>query len=159
MEIALRDSNQAAFEAVADCAANSPTDPAWEVLAGIHKKLLEDHAAAIRSLQVPQSSCCSLQAVGCFQVGLLPQVLSISCWLTCDRTDHRRGIQALSFTGQSLSKNVLFGYSVHVACSMQYSILTCPAKHCMQGCLQHQKHLLATMSCVHGHCLKTKKAP
>ena len=75
METALRDSNRAALEAVAAYAADSPTDPAWEVLAGIHKKLLKDHAAAMRSLQVSQSSCCSLQAAGCFQAGLLPQVL------------------------------------------------------------------------------------
>ena len=66
METALRDSNQAAFEAVAGYAANTPTDPAWEVLAGIHKKLLDNRAAAMRSLRVPQSSCCSLQAAGCF---------------------------------------------------------------------------------------------
>ena len=52
----------------------SQTDPASEFLADLQKKLLADHAVGMRTLQVLQSSCCSLQAAGCFQAGLLTQV-------------------------------------------------------------------------------------
>ena len=75
VEAALRTTNQTALNAVATYASSSPTDPAWEALGGIHKELVEGHAVAMHRLQVPQASCCSLQAASCFQAGLLTQVL------------------------------------------------------------------------------------
>lgn len=75
--VALMSSSEAAANSLVSYASDSCTDHAWANLAEVRTKLLLDQAAATQKMKVPQATCVSLQAAGCFQAGLMSQVTSV----------------------------------------------------------------------------------
>ena len=79
MEVALLSSNKAAVSSLVSRERDSCTDHAWENLAEVRAQLLSEQAAATRKLKVDQAGCASLQAAGCFQAGLMSEVIPLLC--------------------------------------------------------------------------------